>query len=120
MLKVLFGAFLAGAAFVGWNLWNAAIGDLSATEARAVMSALEQGWGQQKAELHEPVLKATDEAGWFVCGWVRMGGASAPLGSQPFVGILFSRGEFRIATLAVTRGERNAVLEVCRLRGLVL
>ena len=120
MFKIILGAALGAAAFLGWQYWNSPIGDLTSGEARAVAVALADGHGGRKAELREPVLKRPDSVGWFICGWVRIGGVDAPLGHQPFVGLMNKGGDFTVASIGTTLGEVNAVKGVCAARGLYL
>lgn len=120
MFKLIFGAALGVAAFAAWQIWSAPIGDLTAQEARVIAAALTDGQGGREAELREPILKKPDNDGWFVCGWVRIGGDDAPLGAQPFAGLISKDGAFSLASLAVTRGEVNALRDVCSYRGLRL
>lgn len=120
MFKFVLGVVVSAAAFYALSLRGSPIGDLTGAEARVVSAALAVGHGDRAAELQEPVLKKPDGDGWFVCGWVRIGGADAPLGAQPFVGLLFDDGTFAATSLAVTEGERNATKEVCAYRGLYI
>ncbi|MFN7224450.1 MAG: hypothetical protein ACK4MS_10565 [Paracoccaceae bacterium] len=120
MFKFGMSATLSAAVFVGWQYWNASIGDLTAVEARAVMAVLAEGHGGRGAGLQEPILKKPDGTGWVLCGWVRIGGVDSPLGSQPFLGRISGKGDFSIASLAVTRSEANAVHDACAYRGMKL
>lgn len=120
MLKVVSGAALGAASLLGWMYWSEPIGDLTAAEAREVSAVLAGGYGGRAAVLQEPVVKKPDSSGSFVCGWVRIGGASSPLGAQSFAGLITQDGEFKLASLAVTKAEENAVRDVCAHRGLRL
>jgi len=120
VFKVILGAIVGIAGVVAWQTLSASIGDLTAAEARAVAASLAEGHGGLKAELREPVLKKPDDRGWLVCGWVRIGGVDAPLGHQPFVGLMSDQGAFTLASLAVTRAEVVAVRDVCALRRMML